>query len=496
MNHNTVHPASRTARFVRAAQARRGVMPSALVALAGLVPGACQSGPSIRADSGPVNTGLNALASSDRPVANVPADLGAEADWADSSLDDRIRQQALDLEALLAGAPAVSTNDPAAADDWAETSEGSSARAALEAGSNAGVNMGLAGLETPERVELAAPTQRGVEPSASLGLGAFDDAPTPPTPAPPSAGTERPRDALAAMQPMDPIAIASPSPAPGGAALSGSSLSQPISRTVAPQPTPVDPMTEASEPIAPGAPARSAGALAAEVSGLASQGESPAFREALVALADGLRSSGQLAEPDPTAAGALSPAERRTIDALRAALGEMRATGGDPSAAGEALRRASDTLREQAGVRLPRAVLCRKVDGFGSFVPFERDAFLAGRVNPALVYVEVDRFTHRPATRRDGATGDDGFAIELTQELLLHHKADGRLAWRMPAQRVIETSRNRRQDFYLVTRIDLPANLSVGSYELKVVVTDPTSSTTDETIIPIGIVADPALAVR
>jgi hypothetical protein len=44
--------------------------------------------------------------------------------------------------------------------------------------------------------------------------------------------------------------------------------------------------------------------------------------------------------------------------------------------------------------------------------------------------------------------------------------------------------------------IDLPASLSVGRYQLKVIVRDHADGSEDERVIPIEIVADPRLTSR
>jgi hypothetical protein len=70
--------------------------------------------------------------------------------------------------------------------------------------------------------------------------------------------------------------------------------------------------------------------------------------------------------------------------------------------------------------------------------------------------------------------------------------SDGTLVWQRPAQRAIETSLSKRQDFYLLQVIELPAALSVGRFNLKVVVSDATSGEQAEAVLPIVLVAEPA----
>ena len=199
-------------------------------------------------------------------------------------------------------------------------------------------------------------------------------------------------------------------------------------------------------------------------------------------------------DPASDSGGRLSPDEVRTLRAVRDLLTRL-GSASDTSEAVRVLREVADDLETGMGVRIARAELCRRVDGFGSFQPFPRNDFMAGQTNRVIVYAEIDRFAHRPrAETTDGGAPGDTLAVELSQELLLVHRADGRLAWRRPPERIIETSRNIRRDFFLVTEVELPRTLTVGSYLLKVRIRDEIAGSVDEVSIPLGVVADPALA--
>jgi hypothetical protein len=219
------------------------------------------------------------------------------------------------------------------------------------------------------------------------------------------------------------------------------------------------------------------------------------FRDALALVAaDLLRPDGPTGTDtiDPLTLESLSPTERETLEALRSSLREV--AGASPSEVATAMGEASQRLEQALGARIGRIELCSRVDSFGSYVPFAGTDFLARQGNRALVYVEVERFSHRAVGGNDRVTTPgDRWAVDLSQEMRLYHKADGRLAWRKASERVIDTSRNRRRDFYLVTEIELPPSLTVGSYELQVTIKDETTGSTDVLAVPIGIVADPGL---
>ncbi len=202
--------------------------------------------------------------------------------------------------------------------------------------------------------------------------------------------------------------------------------------------------------------------------------------------------------PSTKAGAALSPAERDSA----AAVAEMLSSVLSPGEISEedratALRTLSDRLNRSMGLNIPRALLCTEVRGFGRYTPFPQTDFLAGRRIRALLYVEVDRFEHREVDTSNlgGLPVEERWAIDLTQTLELYHDGEGEiLAWKRPEEVVVETSRNKQRDFYLLTEISLPETLTVGSFQLKVIIRDRVAGARTEMLIPIGIVADPALA--
>jgi len=200
----------------------------------------------------------------------------------------------------------------------------------------------------------------------------------------------------------------------------------------------------------------------------------------------------------------LPPGQRRVLDAMRTivkALTEGGASSGDPRTAVGVLNAAAASLDDSKSVQIRRTALCSKVSGFGRYQEIGSLGFVAGRPIRFIVYTELDRFGHRAARANDPgmadfgapADGKDVLAVEVSQELALWHDADGSAQWRQSEQTVVEVSRNRRGDFYLVQQVELPPNLSVGKYNLKVSVRDRTSGAQDEAQIPITLVADPSL---
>jgi len=166
---------------------------------------------------------------------------------------------------------------------------------------------------------------------------------------------------------------------------------------------------------------------------------------------------------------------------------------GKQIAAGETIDRdkVADQLNALIGeqpLSIRKAMLCRRVRGYGVYEEMPGDAFIAGREHPIVVYVELDHFKVQPA--------DDhlyNHQVKLSQELVLYNESDGLAVWRQPAETIVDESRNRRRDFYTVQPTRLPARLTVGKYILKVRVRDHHGGTRDEVSVPINIVADPSL---
>ena len=182
----------------------------------------------------------------------------------------------------------------------------------------------------------------------------------------------------------------------------------------------------------------------------------------------------------------LPPTQRelvRQFHDLFTSLGQQVASGQavDRSALGDRL---SAIIGEQP-LAIRTIKLCDRVRSFGVYEELASDTFLAGREQPMVVYVELDHF-------KSVKTGEM-HEVKLYQELVLYNESDGLAVWRQPEQQIVDESRNRRRDFYVVQPTRLPARLGVGKFVLKVRVRDLHGGTRDEVSLPINIVADPAL---
>ena len=211
--------------------------------------------------------------------------------------------------------------------------------------------------------------------------------------------------------------------------------------------------------------------------------DDPAMRKAATAAV--LSLVGGVSELDPAALGGLTLRERERVvrfhEAVRAlhnaVVQERRGLDED---------RVLAALREVFGpqpIEIEKLELCKSVRGFGVYEPFERKAFLAGQAQKMIVYLELEHFESR-------RLAPDKREVRLTQEVVLYNATDGLAVWRQRPVEVVDHSRNARRDFFVVQMIELPANLGVGKYVLKVKVRDLHGETMHEATRPIELVAD------
>jgi hypothetical protein len=137
-------------------------------------------------------------------------------------------------------------------------------------------------------------------------------------------------------------------------------------------------------------------------------------------------------------------------------------------------------LRAQSELTIPALALCTKVKTFGVYDPMEPE-FAAGRAQPAIVYCEVENFASQLNEQQMWET-------RLSQDVVLYTET-GLPVWHAKPHAVTDLSRNRRHDFFVVEKIELPANLTIGRYLLKVSVVDQNASRIAESTLPLKVVA-------
>lgn len=165
-----------------------------------------------------------------------------------------------------------------------------------------------------------------------------------------------------------------------------------------------------------------------------------------------------------------------------AAVGERVRSRADLAELVEPARTLQDALAPPENLSVETFKLCRSVRSFGDYTEFERVDFLRGRTHEAIAYIEIENFSSQLAT-------DDYYRTRLAQKIELYTDADGLLVYSVPEQVAEDRCLRRRRDFFLVRHLVLPANLSLGKYQLKVRVRDEATGAEAEAVMPIEIIA-------
>jgi len=201
-----------------------------------------------------------------------------------------------------------------------------------------------------------------------------------------------------------------------------------------------------------------------------------------------LAAIGPHGELDWTMLASLSPKDQELVQGYHRSLvmlrGELLEGGGKVDR--EAVASRLDDLFGSQPVTIRTVELCEKVMGYGVYDTFTDHAFVAGREQKLIVYVELDHFK---SSERDGG---DGYEVRLRQEVELYG-SDGYMAWHHEPVPITDVSRNKRRDFFVVQMVTLPAQLRLGQYHLKIRVYDENAGTRDETSVAIRLVADESM---
>jgi hypothetical protein len=192
--------------------------------------------------------------------------------------------------------------------------------------------------------------------------------------------------------------------------------------------------------------------------------------------------------PDLTSLAGLPTEDREIVSALMDGLSTfrsgLRADGNMLSAQKvRPLLEMADRIRGQADLSVPRAALCSEVRQFGVYKEIMPARFAAGRVHDVILYCEVANFASQQ-------NADAMWETRLSYEAVLYTEAEQGLPVDQHKPQVVpDQSRTRRHDFFLVDKIRLPANLTIGRYLLKVTIIDQLSNRIAETTVPLQIVA-------
>ena len=300
---------------------------------------------------------------------------------------------------------------------------------------------------------------------------------------------------LPAQRPATPVAEASPEAAWLNGQPDPKAMSEPVNPAAALDEAAGLPPTVGFSQPAPAEPAPLTRAqLMQRLHDQLALADEPALARAVTAAALSLADPDH--ELDPTLLESLKPMQREAVERLHTVFLRLQSQAADPemidrTALGLGFDRKSlETLLAdafgQAPLTISHADLCRSVAGYGVYEPMGSHNFLSGQVNRAIIYVEVEDFAAAPV-------GDDQHEVKLVQELVLYKESDGLAVWRHEPTQIVDRSRNRRRDFYIVQMISLPARLSEGRYRLKIRVNDEHGQSVDETTLKLQVVADAGL---
>ena len=187
---------------------------------------------------------------------------------------------------------------------------------------------------------------------------------------------------------------------------------------------------------------------------------------------------------DPSVSS-LPPDEKQlvttVIDSLSAFRTTLRSGDGLMATRVAPLLGLTDRIKSQIPLTLPTLALCRSVTQFGVYDPFEPARFTAGKETQTIVYCEVDNFTSLQQS-------DGRWETKLNYEAVLYsdNEHSAAVLGKKPTS-IVDACRNRRRDFFLADRLNLPATLPVGKYILKVTVVDELANHVAEKTIPIMI---------
>lgn len=196
-------------------------------------------------------------------------------------------------------------------------------------------------------------------------------------------------------------------------------------------------------------------------------------------------------QPDFDLLKPLNPQQRQRVEQYRqiiVSLGQQVSQTADKIDS-DYLAEELNHLFGSSNLRIRNVELCTQVLGYGIYEPIEPRTFVAGRKNKMIVYLEVDNFQVKH-------NSDGEYEVKLAQQISLFNEANGSLpVWQHPEVKIVDRSRNRRRDFFVVQLINLPA-LHVGNYRFKIRVTDDYGRYISESTLPMQITDDHALAGR
>ena len=130
----------------------------------------------------------------------------------------------------------------------------------------------------------------------------------------------------------------------------------------------------------------------------------------------------------------------------------------------EQLDAAIRNLQSRARLKLQHLALCRRIQGFGDYEPFEKNEFSPGQ--GVLLYVEIENFTSQPI-------GGGRQKTLLKSMITIQSTSDGaKVVQQIPVGPTPDICRTTRRDYFHNYEFSFPRDLQLGNYELVLTVTD------------------------
>jgi hypothetical protein len=134
----------------------------------------------------------------------------------------------------------------------------------------------------------------------------------------------------------------------------------------------------------------------------------------------------------------------------------------------EQLDAAIRILQPRADLKLRHLALCRQIQKFGDYEPFEKNSFSPGQ--DVLLYVEIENAASRP-------TGDGRLETLLKSVITIREAApegqgDGRIVHQIPIGVTPDICRTTRRDYFHNYKFEFPRTLPLGRYVLSLTLTD------------------------
>lgn len=129
-----------------------------------------------------------------------------------------------------------------------------------------------------------------------------------------------------------------------------------------------------------------------------------------------------------------------------------------------ALRKALESLAQNAQLSIGKAVFCQKIDSFGSYDQFPLAEFVPGQV--VLVYAEIENY-------RSDYSPASGYKTVLNSTMEIHRAGtQGGLISQEDLGVTEDFCRSPRHDYFHSYMVKLPDNLAKGPHSMKLLVED------------------------